>query len=322
MLLINGIDPQTGGHGEAARHMWSGVQADNNTPSIAALFAARHMPGYDVPTPFISTGGFSRTGDLLSLTRLANTQTLESIAVHEHERGITNQARYVEDFALEEIYAARSERHALTRPDQLPRFRAQRAALLREQENTPLLRRYREYLPGSLNTSNPWVAQTSTALACMRAGITASASVYVSDFDTHSDHENLHAVKLQELLETITFAIDRADELGLLDRMTVIISSEFSRTPEYGTNGGKDHWPTNSMFLMGPGIVGNRVIGATDDGLVPRNLNLDTLQVDDAGERLYPGHIHAALREHLDLTDFATQAGFDLRMRSVPLFAG
>lgn len=72
---------------------------------------------------------------------------------------------------------------------------------------------------------------------------------------------------------------------------------------------------------MGPGIEGNRVIGATDDDLVPRNLDLQTLSPDDDA-RLLPGHIHAALREHLGLADFGRDVGFDLSLPPVPLFGG
>ncbi len=320
MTLINGIDMRTAGHTEAARHMWSGDQADNNTPSLAALFAAYHVQGSDAPTPYISYGGFSRTGDLVSLTRLGNPLTLASIGVHERERGIPNQGRYVDDFVLEEVYRARQLRHEAAAADELPRFRDQRAKLFGNQITTPLLRRYQEYLPDATNTLSGWQSQVATSLACLKSGVGAAASVYVSDFDTHSDHEARHGPKLQELLETITFAIDRADELDLLDRLTFVITSEFSRTPEYGLNGGKDHWPNNSMLLMGPGIEGNRVFGATDDGLMPRNINLETLELDDGGERLYPGHIHAALREHLGLAEYGRDTGFDLSMPSIPLF--
>ena len=320
MLLINGIDMRTAGHSEAARHVWSGEQADNATPSIAALFAATHLDGRNVPTPYISSGGFSRTGNLVPLTRLGNTLTLSSISNHEFERGILNQGRYVEDFALEEIYRARQERYEAAKANELPRHRKQRSTLFAKQSSTPLLRGYRDYLPEVSNTLSTFQSQVAVSLACLKAGIGAAASVYVSDFDTHSDHETRHQVKLQELLETITYAVDRAAELGLSDRITFMITSEFSRTPEYGMNGGKDHWPTNSMLLIGPGIAGNRVIGATDDGLVPRNINLDTLELSDDGERLYPGYIHTALREHLGLAEFGRETGFDLRMRSVPLF--
>jgi hypothetical protein len=321
MLLINGIDMRTAGHVEAARHAWSGDLADNGTPALAALFAAHYAGGQGVPTPYISSGGFSRTGNLVPLTRLGDPATLQSIGNYELERGIPGQAGYVHDFALEEVFEARRRRHELARPHELPRYQSQRSKLFATQLTAPLLRRYREFLPEVGGTGTAWISQAATGLAAMRAGIGASVAVYVSDFDTHSDHENRHQEKLVELIDTITFAMNRAEELGLRDRLTIVVTSEFSRTPEYGMNGGKDHWPVNSMIVMGPGVEGNRVIGATDDGLLPRNIDLETLEFDDSGEHMMPGHVHAALREHLGLTEFARDAGFDLRIAPPPIFA-
>ncbi len=320
MLLINGIDMRTAGHAEGARHMWSGELNDNNTPSLAALFAAKHVQEADAPAPFVSYGGFSRTGDLVPLTRLGSPLTLASIGRHERERGIPTASRYVDDFVLEEVFAARAKRHEAAPADELPRLRAQRSLLYGHQLTTPLLRRYQEHLPEANHTLPVHQAQAAISLACLKAGVGASASLFVSDFDTHSNHEELHAIKLQELLEAITYTVERAAELDLLDRLTIVVSSEFSRTPEYNGNAGKDHWPCNSMIVMGPGITGNRVVGGTDDALMPKNVNLDTLALDDDGDRLYPGHVHTALREHLGLGEFGVETGFDLRMRTVPLF--
>ncbi|MFT5358441.1 MAG: hypothetical protein ACI9KE_005679 [Polyangiales bacterium] len=320
MTLINGIDMRTAGHFEAARFMWSGNQADNGSPSLAALFAARHLEGFNVPAAFTSTGGFSRTANLVPLTRLANPGMLPSIVHSEHERGITNQSRYAEDFALDAIRDTLDARHAAASANELPRFRSQRSELHAAQASTDLLKRYAEFYPETNGEETTWQSQAATALAAMKAGLGASASILVSDFDTHARHEERTAVLMPGLTDTITYAYDLAGELGILDRLTIVVSSEFSRTPEYGMNGGKDHWPTNSMMLFGPGIGGGRVFGETDEGHRPRTVNLDTLELDDAGERIYPGYIMRALQEHLDIRDFAVDKGFDLRVRSIPLF--
>ncbi|MEM9188018.1 MAG: DUF1501 domain-containing protein [Myxococcota bacterium] len=322
MLVINGIDMATGGHVEGARHAWSGDLADNGTPSLAALFAAAKTRELNLPAPFISYGGFSRTGDLVPLTRLANPAVLQSIGNPATERGFPGSARYVDDFVVEEIYRARRARHERQLAlETLPRFKAQRSTLFAAQLSAPALRRYQDFLPTEDETRgfSNWQTSAVVTLAAMKAGIAASASVYVSDFDTHSDHENRHQVKLEELLAAITTLIDRADQLDLLDRLTLVISSEFSRTPEYNGSGGKDHWPVNSMILMGPGIDGNRVVGSTDDAHLPRSLDLDTLEPNDGGERLRPAHLHSTLREHLGIAEFGVASGFDLRTRTLPL---
>ena len=61
------------------------------------------------------------------------------------------------------------------------------------------------------------------------------------------------------------------DERGLLESTTVIVWSEFGRTPRINPKGGRDHWPsTQSVLLAGGGIQGGRIVGETDqDGGVP-----------------------------------------------------
>jgi len=68
------------------------------------------------------------------------------------------------------------------------------------------------------------------------------------------------------------------------------------------------------MFL-GPGISGNRVIGATDEKqqLVP--INRGSLAIDtDHGIRVRPEHIHLALREFAGVQDHAFSKRFPLEV--------
>ena len=63
----------------------------------------------------------------------------------------------------------------------------------------------------------------------------------------------------------------RAEELKIRDKLVVVVQSEMGRTPNYNKGNGKDHWSIGSIMFMGPGIRGNRVIGATDDEAVQRS---------------------------------------------------
>ena len=83
---------------------------------------------------------------------------------------------------------------------------------------------------------------------------------------------------------------------GLEDRVLIMVNSDFGRTPRYNEGMGKDHWPITSLFFMGAGIRGNRVIGASDDGVRALSVNTDTLALDPNGINIQPSHIHASLR--------------------------
>ena len=68
------------------------------------------------------------------------------------------------------------------------------------------------------------------------------------------------------------------------------------------------------MFL-GPGIRGNRVIGATDEKqflvpIAPKSLAIDS----ENGVRVRPEHIHTALREFAGIEDHAFAKQFPLKV--------
>ncbi len=70
---------------------------------------------------------------------------------------------------------------------------------------------------------------------------------------------------IPEFLEGIAYVLHRAEELQIRDKLVVIAQSEMGRTPTYNKGNGKDHWSIGSIMFLGPGIQGNRVIGATDE---------------------------------------------------------
>jgi hypothetical protein len=66
------------------------------------------------------------------------------------------------------------------------------------------------------------------------------------------------------------------------------------------------------MFL-GPGIKGNRVVGATDEKQFHVPLNPQSLATDkDKGIRVRPEHIHEALRQFAGIENHALSKKFPL----------
>jgi uncharacterized protein (DUF1501 family) len=122
------------------------------------------------------------------------------------------------------------------------------------------------------------------------------------------------------LLQDIDFMLDAAEAAGIRDRLAVVIGSDFGRTPVYNGADGKDHWSIGSAMILGPGIRGNRIIGGTDEGLMPKNIDPSTLQVSDSGIRLRPEHLHHALRDHAGVADSPAAAKYPLLGDPLPLF--
>ena len=87
--------------------------------------------------------------------------------------------------------------------------------------------------------------------------------------------------------------------------MTVMVGSDFARTPYYNSSNGKNHWPVGSYMMMRKDAVwGNRVINASDENQNALALNPNTLMVDgEAGSAIiHPMHVHSALRNELGLS--------------------
>ncbi len=87
-----------------------------------------------------------------------------------------------------------------------------------------------------------------------------------SNWDTHDG--NFKVLK-NTLLPQFDAAIptlfrDLADR-GMLGRTLVVVTGEFGRTPRINKNAGRDHWgPAFTVLLGGGGVVGGRVVGASD----------------------------------------------------------
>ena len=118
--------------------------------------------------------------------------------------------------------------------------------------------------------------------------------------------------------------MQEAERMGIADKVAVVMGSDFGRTPGYTGGDGKDHWPISSMMMMGPGIPGNRVIGATDDRHGPLLIDPNTFAVQGSpdtseGTRLGIAHVHRALRDLAGVPD-SFKAAFPLAGEDLPLF--
>ena len=118
---------------------------------------------------------------------------------------------------------------------------------------------------------------------------------------------------LHHLCAGIRYLMRRAEELKIRDRLVVVMQSEMGRTPTYNAGNGKDHWSIGSVMFLGPGIRGDRVIGATDEKQLHVPLNPRTLAADkDAGIRVRPEHVHQALRQLAGIAEHPLSKKFPL----------
>ena len=180
------------------------------------------------------------------------------------------------------------------------------------QVNSKALQRVTQYIPKT-SPKERLAQQAEIALASFKAGVCVSANLSIGQFDSHQNNDVDQMKLIPELLAGIAYVIRRAEALKIRDQLVIVIQSEMGRTPNYNKGNGKDHWSIGSIMFLGPGIKGNRVIGATDDKQFGVNLNPATLTLDkDKGIKVRPEHIHEALREYAGIATHAHAKKFPL----------
>ncbi len=200
------------------------------------------------------------------------------------------------------IQQAREQRLIRLRmAESLPKRRSQMEQLQTVRNTEVELQTLLNYLPDEVSTGLQ--GQAEVALAAFASGLAVSANLNAGGFDTHGDHDTDHSDSLTQLLQGIDHLWDQIEAQGLQDKVTVVVGSDFGRTPFYNEGNGKDHWNITSIMAMGAGITGNRVIGATDENFEVLALNPSSLQLDDSGILITPHHIHRSLRDFLGVTD-------------------
>jgi hypothetical protein len=322
LLVINGIDTSTRVQDRGARHMACGY-LEAGYPSFGALYAA--VTGDDLPLAYLTFGGYDETVGLVTRTRSGTTNALALLAPPDPTVSASKSAAPDALNATERLMGSLSRLHP-SRVDPALLARAREALGDRFAKRTRSARfdDLGDHLPARLDTSdNPLIRQAQIAMAAARAGLTTACNLYIGGFDTYNRHDDTHVPRLIQLLEGVDFLWEEAGRQGIQDRLVITCGSGCGRAPYYNDRDGKDDWPVTSMMLMGRGIPGNRVIGATDERYSALPLDPATLAPDPEGVRLEPRHVHQSLRRLAGIDASEVSARFPLHVpptEELPLF--
>lgn len=319
LLVINGIDTQTNNHDAGSRFIWSG-KIEEGYPSFGALAAAATAPGE--PLSYISNGGYDNTASLVAPARIGEGEVFQQLAFPNASRpweDADNRSEYFHPSVYAEIEQARNTRlQRLHGSASLPLQKQQLNEIMLARTGDNNLNRLVNLLPERVSNGLP--GQAEVAVAAFASGVAVSANLHMGGFDTHGNHDQNHANRLTQLLEGIDHLWQQIELNNLQDRVTVVIGSDFGRTPFYNDGNGKDHWNVTSMMAMGAGVRGNRVIGGTDDHVEALKVNPQTLAIDPNGITLTPEHIHVALRQMAGVGQNLT-GQFGIMEQSLNLFS-
>ena len=318
ILVINGVDAQTNSHTVGVLHNWSGRNSEG-FPSLTALFAAVNQT--DLPMPYLNFGGFGATQGITDVTQIGRISVLQNLVKPNFAESSSN--RYIEDADWQRItamhtagLAARSA--AATTIEAAGNLQEAYADAL---SRSGAITNFANYLPaaGSLQntrtvgrTTSSLHQQIQVSLLAFKAGVALTADVFENGFDTHDDHDNRLGLALANVTDAIDYFWEYATELGLADRLVLVVGSDFGRTPVYNSGAGKDHWPIGSVMVMQKNAsFTNRVVGLTDSGHKVIKINPVTLQADSTnGVTMGPAHVHKALRKKLGLDTAAVTQRF------------
>ena len=150
------------------------------------------------------------------------------------------------------------------------------------------------------NSAAGRAAMVATAL---KKGISQCVSINLAGgLDTHFGTQQTHATNQRagfnalNLLVTDLRATAHPGGGNFMDHTTILVFSEFARTPTINATGGRDHHLSNSCLLMGAGLKHNQVVGRSGDiGMSPGLVDLRTGANDPNGSNIFPEHIIATV---------------------------
>jgi Protein of unknown function (DUF1501) len=310
LLVLNGLDYSVNNHSPGARYMATGKLDSMAYPTFAALVAA--CKGPTCPLSFLTFGNYSATGNIVAMSRVPYLPSLQRIANADAIEG-NPKSPYHEDFALARIeQALREQRESRAAMPLLPRQERAESMLYAAQVNAKSMQRITPHIPKNIPKERI-AQQAEIALASFKAGVCVSANLSIGQFDSHANNDTDQMKLLPEFLAGIAYILRRAGELKIREKLVVVVQSEMGRTPDYNKGNGKDHWSIGSIMFIGPGIKGNRVLGATDEKQFAVPMNPKTLALDkEKGSRVRPEHIHEALRQFAGIANHPHAKKFPL----------
>lgn len=341
MLVLNGIDTQTNNHETGVQGLACGHN-DVELPSVAALFSGAAMQQRNIPLAFLAHGQYNRTGDVVGVSRFPGDKV--ALLADPFKAAGNDERGMVSDVAARRITELRNQRlAALQAQASLPRNKRTLAAMLDAAKGGGTLTLLKElanqapppfsdFEAGLSPDTIPYLSQAvngndnapsrfvdlgrplEVLLRCFSYGVSAGATFSQGGFDTHDNHDINQQNAMAVFVARLRYVLMRADQLGIGDKLYVLVTSDFGRTPRYNTGNGRDHWNVTSALLSGPGIAGGRAIGKSDAGFKAMrvgksNINEVLDQADTNGARIHPAHVHSEIRRvaGLDKANFIGQ---------------
>ncbi len=150
---------------------------------------------------------------------------------------------------------------------------------------------------------NSAAARAALVATALKKGVSQCVSINLTGgLDTHFGTQLTQANNQRQgwnaLADLISDLKDSDHPSGgkFIEHTTILVFSEFSRTPLINASGGRDHHLTNSCAIIGKGVKHNFVFGASGNvGMSPGVVSYDTGLPDPNGFQVLPEHVIASV---------------------------
>lgn len=308
--FFRGINMNTVSHDTARSYSHTGRQPAGSLASgdsIGTVAAAVHDQGRLLPNTSISVPSFNRAFDnRFSAIRMNDPREIGDL-IGPTQNALSDDVEALLHQALEDAYSCVSPAYSGRLPEDELSISRDRIKRLQEQDvvarfdfnaETPEMAEIRALYP--INGSTGRAAATAAQL--LRTDLSTAVTTRVrGGFDTHrGEWAAQQPLRLVEAFDAVGAMIShlREDDPSF-ERTTVMVYSEFARTPKINGDGGRDHWFADSVMIFGSTLK-TGVFGASNEqdlGLIP--VNLTTGLPDPAGVQLKPEHVMATLVQSL-----------------------
>jgi uncharacterized protein (DUF1501 family) len=120
-------------------------------------------------------------------------------------------------------------------------------------------------------------------------------------WDSHSDNALNQSRAFDASFAQLHMLVERLLAADLWSTTTILVASEMGRSPLLNALGGKDHWPYTSAMLLGAGVRGGQVFGASDANLIGEKIDFATGEPSANGAVLDIANLHAGLLAAFDI---------------------
>ena len=294
--LVRGVNVHSVAHDTATQWMMTG-STSMTAPDWPTILASS---GGSYPMPHLVFSGPNFPGRLgAAVVRGGGGSLLQLIDGSLLSYADTNSPQHA--LSVDSMIDAHVHRQGVRYQQELQGLAKVRADAFIESLNRGSELEGRQFEAGLGASQSGTLDQALMALEVMRLGLTRCAMIQIpGSWDTHGGNGGV-GPQLDDFFGVLDQVMDHCNrtpgfsQSWLADEVTIVCASELGRTPMFNGAGGRDHWTYASMMMMGSGIRGDTVAGATTDSFIARECDFGTGQPSASGGIIGTENVGAAL---------------------------